>query len=108
MNHDPCRITINFDAIQSQARRSVAREIKYGARRYALSPSSLETIHDGLSLTSPRGLVKRVRLLIADEIATPRRHHGFGGCIPILCLRSALLYARWSCLVEHSRRARAA
>src|ERR1017187_1059602 len=97
-----------FLAIEAQARRSVAREIKCGARRYAIAPSSLETIHPGLSLASPRGLVKRVRILIADEIATPRRHFGFGGYIPILCLRSAMLYGRWSCFVEHSHKARAA
>src|ERR1017187_9696536 len=95
-------------AIEAQARRSVAREIKCGARRYALAPSSLETIHSGLSMVSPRGLVKRVRILIADEIATPRRHIGFGGYMPIICLRSAMLYARWSCFVENSHKARAA
>jgi|ERR1019366_7549180 hypothetical protein len=95
-------------ALGAQARRSVAREIKCGARRYALAPSSLETIHAGLSVVSPRGLVNRVRILIADEIATPRRHYGFGGYMPILCLRSAMLYGRWSCFVEHSHKARAA
>src|ERR1017187_5348640 len=95
-------------AIASQARRSVAREIKCGARRYALSPSSLETIHPNLSMASPRGLVKRVRILIADEIATPRRHYGFGGYMPMLCLRSAMLYGRYSRFVEHSHKRRAA
>jgi hypothetical protein len=95
-------------AFESQARRSVAREIKCGARRYALAPSLLETLHSGLSSASPRGLVRRVHLLIADEIAIPRRHCGFGGDMPLLCLRSAMLYGRWSRVVEHSHRARAA
>ena len=97
-----------ISALETQARRSVAREIKWGASRYALAPSLLETIHPGLSLTSPKGLVKRVRILIADEIAVPRRHFGFGGYMPMLCLRSAMLYGRWSRLVERSHKARAA
>jgi hypothetical protein len=91
-------------AIEAQARRSVAREIKCGARRYALAPSSLETIHPGLSLAAPRGLVTRIRFLISNEIATPRRNFGFGGYMPLLCLRSAMLYARYARLIERSHR----
>jgi hypothetical protein len=87
-------------ALEAQARRTVPREIKRGAHRYALCPSLLDSIECGLSRLTPRAMTARLKHLLAEEIATPRRMFGFGGYVPMLNLKSALVYARYSRSIE--------
>ena len=78
-------------ALKAQARRTALAVIKDRARRYAVAQCSLDAIVEGLSMLNPRGMVtalKNIRL-------RPTRFSGFGGEVPAINLRAAMLYARY-------------
>jgi len=89
--------------IEAAARTTAIRSVKQRARYYALYPSSLESIAQGLSFLRPCGLVNRLIIIIADELPV-ERYFGFGGEIRAINRRGAMLYARYSRFVFHKLR----
>jgi hypothetical protein len=79
------------DAVRAQAARTARRVIKERARAYALRPRDLDAI-------SPASLVRAI-----TQVGDPewRRWFGFGGEIPALNLRGAMLYARYARAKAH-------
>jgi hypothetical protein len=88
----PARAAI-YAELREQAKRSARREIKYLAHEYALHPRYLDAIRVGLSDLSPRQLVWAMQ-----RICFPPdwRFFGFGGELPALNLRGAMLYSRYA------------
>ena len=81
-------------ALAAQAQRTARREIKDRARAYALRPRELDAIMPKLSgVRSPHVLV-----IVLEGIHRPPdwRFFGFGGEVPALNVRGALLYARYA------------
>jgi hypothetical protein len=82
-------------AHEAQAHRTLCQKIKQGARRYAARPKSLDNIQTGLSRCAPRAMIANLINLSAAECLCPgRRWIGFGGQVPLINLRSAMIYAR--------------
>lgn len=78
-----------YAALRVRAWRTVRTMIKMRARAYAMRPRELDaTIMHGLSDLSPRRLVQ--------SLLDTRRWLGFGGEVPALNLRGALLYSRFA------------
>ena len=91
-----------YAALKIAARRSAFREIKLGARRYALAPSLLDALEAGLSRLPPKAMSRRLNYLWAEEIEMPRGGW-IGGLMPKITLRSAMVYARYSARVERAK-----
>ena len=89
--------------IETRARAVAIDNVKRRARHYALYPSSLESIAQGLSFLRPCGLVNRLIIIIADELQV-ERYFGFGGEIRTINRQGAMLYARYSRFVFHKLR----
>jgi hypothetical protein len=77
-------------AIEAEARATATAAIKMRARAYALSPRDLDAITPGLSRAGPKVLVIALNAYRTEL----RRWFGFGGAIPVINLRGAMLYAR--------------
>ena len=82
-----------YAALATQARKTAVREIKWRARVYALRPRELDAICEGLFSASPK---KLVGFLATITRYSTNRNFGFGGEIPAINLRGAMVYARWS------------
>ena len=82
------------DMLTVQARKTVEAIIDARAEKFALQPSQLDIIEPGLSRRTPRKMRARIIELIDAEFCTPRRHFGFGGCVPLLNLSGAERYAQ--------------
>jgi hypothetical protein len=82
-----------YAALRAQAARTGHRVIKDCARAYARKPRELDAIRPGLFLLPPRRLVEAL-----DVISFPPdwRWFGFGGEVPALNLRGAMLYSRYA------------
>ena len=80
-------------ALRAQAKRSACREIKDRARAYALRPRELDAIFQGLAGRSPHSLVKTLEIF---RYPPDWRWFGFGGEVPALNMRAAMLYARYA------------
>jgi hypothetical protein len=81
-------------ALCAQARRSAAFLVKQRARAYAKRPMTLETLCPGLATASSPTMLALAKHLFETERRTPRRWFGFGGGVPILNAKAALLLAR--------------
>ena len=99
--HAPGPADAAYAVLKAAARRSAFREIKLGARRYALAPSLLDTLESDLSRLPPKAMSRRLNYLWAEEIEMPRGGW-IGGLVPKITLRSAMVYSRWSCFVERA------
>jgi hypothetical protein len=86
-------------ALKAQAKRTARAMIKSRARDYALRPSELDAIVEGLSRLSPRLLVSSLFVIRL----TPYRI--LCGEVPVINLRAAMWYARYSRAIA-SRNAR--
>lgn len=94
--HSPARDAVHA-AIIAQAGRTSRAMIKQRARAYTLRPRELDSLEDGLSSLCPRVLVWTLAIAsTAMSALPPRRHFGFGGEVPAICLRGAMLYARFA------------
>jgi hypothetical protein len=93
-------------AVKAEADATARAVIKIRARLYALHPSELDAVEIGLSSFTPRQLVDRLRQIERDP--TLRRWYGFGGEIPAINLRGAMLYARYLRAKAHQVARRAA
>ena len=91
-----------YAALKIAARRSAFREINLGARRYALCPSLLDALENGLSRLPPKAMSRRLNYLWAEEIEMPRSGW-IGGLVPKITLNSAMVYARYSARVERAK-----
>jgi hypothetical protein len=78
-------------ALREQAQRTARREIKACAQAYALKPRDLEAIMPGLACLS---LQRTVEFLQMIHRPPDWRFFGFGGEVPALNIRGAMLYAR--------------
>jgi hypothetical protein len=87
-------------AIEAEARATARAMIKNRARAYALRPRELDAIIGGISKDTPRNLVAILSVIIGVT-KIRHRHFGFGGEIPAINLRGALLYARCSRAKAH-------
>lgn len=81
-------------ALRTQAARTAIALIKERSRTYARSPLLLEALWPGLSSAEPETMIEIANYLIACEKALPRRWMGFGGEVPLLNAKAALLIAR--------------
>lgn len=81
-------------ALQAQARRTAVFLVKQRARAYAARPLTLDTVFPGLAAEAPEAMIAMAAHLIETERQAPRRWFGFGGEIPILNAKAALLLAR--------------
>ena len=88
--------------IEARARAVAIDNVKRRARYYALYPSNLESIVPGLSFLRPRGIVNRLRIIAIESPV--ERYFGFGGEVPAINRKGAMLYARWSRLVAYKAR----
>jgi hypothetical protein len=89
--------------IETRARAVAIDNVKRRARHYALYPSSLESIAQGLSFLRPCGLVNQLQNIAEVELPI-ERYFGFGGEIRAINRRGAMLYARWSRLIAYKAR----
>lgn len=89
-----------YAALATQARKTAVREIKWRARAYALRPRELDAIAEDLSGLPPKHLVTALAY-IARNPMNRVRHFGFGGEIPAINLRGAMLCARYSRAKAH-------
>jgi hypothetical protein len=99
------RAAVSAD-MKAQVAITVRALIKDIARDYSRDPRSLDTIAHGLSDFPPKHLVTALAYLIRTQAA--RRHMGFGGEVPAINLRGAMLYARYSRAKAHQIAGRAA
>jgi hypothetical protein len=94
-------------ALQAQAARTARALIKDRARAYALSPRELDAISPDLSSWRPWLLVERLKFLMIPPSVPPSvlphhyRHFGFGGEVPAINLRGAMLYSRYARAKAH-------
>jgi hypothetical protein len=104
MTHSPAREAA-YAALRAQAVRSARDTIKDLVHEYALHPRYLDAIRVGLSDLTPGQLVRAL-----EHICRPPdwRWFGFGGEIPALNLRGAMLYARFARAKAHQLARRAA
>lgn len=86
--------------IEAQAKRAVRLAVKDRARAYAMHPRDLDALCIGFSALYPKQLVNA---LSEKEWVTGYRWFGFGGEVPVINLRGAMLYARWSRRVSTRR-----
>jgi hypothetical protein len=93
-----------YAALRTQAQRTARREIKDRARAYALRPRELDAIVSNLSAHQPKQMVQ-----VLESIRFPSnwRWFGFGGEIPAINMRGAMLYARYA-RAKHRKLARRA
>jgi hypothetical protein len=84
-----------YAEMQHRAASRMATRAKDRARRHLIDPRAVESILRGLSLLKPEDQVIVLSRILADERNTPRRHVGFGGEVPFLNIRGALIAARY-------------
>jgi hypothetical protein len=92
--------------MKAQVAITVRDLIKDIARDYARQPRTLDTIADGLFGLPPHHLVTAIAYLARTQ--APYRHMGFGGEIPAINLKGAMLYARHARYTAHRVAGRAA
>lgn len=93
--------------ITEAAKRAAIVAIKDRARAYAMQPRHLDAILEGLSSFSPNPMVQILAIIRRNSYTfgpQQQRHVGFGGEVPAINLRGAMLYARWSRYVEYRGR----
>lgn len=94
-------------ALQAQAGRTIRAVIKARARAYALRPRELDAIAQGLFACTPRDLILGLNAINAVSTMRGLRWVGFGGEVPVINLKSAMLYARFSRAKAHQIAAKA-
>jgi hypothetical protein len=88
-------------ALEAQARKTARAMIKERARAYALRPRELDAIAEGLFKLFPCDLVTSLSQINAVALIRGTRWFGFGGEVPAINLRGAMLYARYSRAKAH-------
>ena len=90
-----------FDAIERNARRTAIVAIKMRARKYIIRPEQLANVLGFIPISHADVLVNAKLKLRA---LSPARHFGFGGEVPAINLRAAILVARYARWVEHANK----
>jgi hypothetical protein len=83
-----------LQAIRAQARRSAAHMLKQRARAFARRPLDLEALHPGLAMSAPETMIAIAEHLLEIGARDPQRWFGFGGEVPALNAKAALLLGR--------------
>ena len=83
-----------LEALRAQARRSVAHQTKRLAHEFARRPMRLERLYPGLAAAKPATLIAIAEHLLEKQRRAPQRWFGFGGEVPALNAKAALLYGR--------------
>lgn len=83
-------IATRLHAMEERARIGVTVIIKRAARDFIRHPAALNAVAGGLQFLSPSGMITRLRQ------AAPQRQRwtGFGGEVPVINYRAAMLCAR--------------
>ena len=92
--------------ITEAAKRAAVIAIKDRARAYAQQPRHLDAIIEGLSSFSPKPMVQILSIIRRNSYTfgpQKYRHVGFGGEVPAINLRGAMLYARYSRAIANRR-----
>jgi len=90
-----------FDAIERDARRTVIVAIKTRARKYIIRPEQLANALGFIPVNYADVLVN-AKLKLRALPST--RYFGFGGEVPAINLRAAILFARYARRFEHANR----
>lgn len=89
---------MSLAALEAQAHRTAPRMIKQGARCYAACLEYLSTTADlaypAFPLYASRDDCKNHRLSVEGCVSLRLRWTGFGGEVPLLNFRSAMVYTR--------------
>ena len=90
-----------FDAIERDARRAVIVAIKTRARKYIIRPEFLDTALGFIPVSYADVLTTAKRKLRELQ---PTRYFGFGGEVPAINLRAAILFARYARRFENVKK----
>lgn len=77
-------------AVEARARQTAFALVKRVARDYGQRPATLSAIAGGLQFLSPMGMIAVLR----QNPPPKHRHFGFGGEVPTINYRAAMLCAR--------------
>lgn len=83
-----------LERLRRQARRSTIHLLKGRARDFIHRPSQLENLYPGLAAAAPDTLIAVAEHLLAAALEDPRRWFGFGGEVPMVNAKAALLLGR--------------
>lgn len=86
--------------LEAQARCTAAYRVKRQARFYQQRPEMMELLSRGLSKVSAEGLIAAGKSLLIWESTFPRRNLGFGGYVPAINAKAAILLGRYRRLCE--------
>ena len=81
-------------AIRTGARRSAIHRLKCRARDFARHPFELENLYPGLAAAAPEAIIAIAEHLLAAAARDPQRWFGFGGEVPAINAKAALLLGR--------------